>query len=82
MLFGDGLVRSLELFFCAKVDVDCLGVGVGTIDGITEVHDEEVGGRTRMEWVDQSLRLGSSLLMLSTREAQFLRWEHMVFECR
>ena len=44
MLFVDGSVRSLGLFFRAEVDVDCLGVGVSTVDGITEVQEEEVGG--------------------------------------
>ena len=40
MLFGNGLVRSLGLFVRAEVDVDCLGMGVGTVDGIAEVHEE------------------------------------------
>ena len=45
MLFGDGSVQSLGLFFRAEVDVDCLGVGIGTVDGIMEVQEGEVGGR-------------------------------------
>ena len=40
VIFGDYLVRSLGLLFYTKVDVDCLGVGVSTVDGITEVHKE------------------------------------------
>ena len=40
MFFRDGLIRSLGLFFCAEVDVNCLGVGVSTMDSIVEVHDE------------------------------------------
>ena len=40
MLFGDGLIQSLGLFFCAEVNVDCLGVGVCAVNGIAEVKDE------------------------------------------
>ena len=28
------------MFLCAKVYVDCIGVGVVTVDGIAEVHEE------------------------------------------
>ena len=40
MLFGDWSVQSPGLFLCAEVDVDCLGVGIRTVDGIAEVHEE------------------------------------------
>ena len=40
MLFGDGLVQSLGLFFGVEGDVDCLGVGISTVDRSTEVYEE------------------------------------------
>jgi len=35
VLFVDGSVRSLGLFFRAEVDVDCLSMGISTVDGIS-----------------------------------------------
>jgi len=40
MLCGDGLVRSLGLFFGVEGDGDCLGVGISTVEGSTEVCEE------------------------------------------
>jgi hypothetical protein len=39
VLFRGGSVRSLGMFLCAKVYIDCIGVGVITVDGIAEVRE-------------------------------------------
>ena len=43
MFFRDGMIRGLILFLGAEGDVDCLGVGISTVDYIAEVHEK---GRT------------------------------------
>ena len=40
MLFGDGLVWSLGLFFGVEDNVDCLSLGISTVDGSNEVYEE------------------------------------------
>ena len=95
MFFRDYAVGSVSLLLLAQVDViDRLGVGISSIDGVTEVHGEilalpaeagldvrpkklaqwrRLAVMTLMEWVDHSLRLGSSMVMFRTTEAQCLR---------
>ena len=40
MLFRDGSIQNLGLLLGAQGGVDHLGVGISTIDGTAEVHEE------------------------------------------